>query len=87
MTISDDNQLILTAGADQVLNVWHFGVTAAPVTRLRVYVTLHLLRVTADRRGVVALGQGRNEPPRLLLFKLKNIKDLPTTKDNNNSFE
>ncbi len=73
MAISADNQLVATSSKDLELAIWNFAVPERPVCHLYIHVTPLDLQIGLDHQSVVAIGNRKNEMPRLLVFKLKNL--------------
>ena len=71
--MSEESDLLLTAGKDNVLNVWQFGQMDKPIIRLFIHVAATLLQITQDKRTVVAIGKPPNEPPKLIVLKMINV--------------
>ena len=72
VAISWDNQLVLTSSRDQQLCVWQFATPARPLARLYIHSVPTLLKISLDKRTVVAVGARKNEPSRMMLFNLRN---------------
>ena len=75
MAISRDNQIVLTAGADMLINVWKLSVVDRPLCRLYVHSTVTHMHISSDNKSVAVIGTRRNEPPGFMLFQLKNAPE------------
>ena len=75
VAMSRDNQLILTAGNDMMLNVWKFSVVDKPLCRLYVHSVITHMHVSSDNKSVSLIGQRKNEDAHFMLFQIKNAPE------------
>ena len=75
VAMSRDNQLILTAGNDMMLNVWKFSVVDKPLCCLYVHSVITHMHVSSDNKSVSLIGQRKNEDAHFMLFQIKNAPE------------